>query len=80
MPFGKHKGESVETLPKGYLRWLKENVELRGELRQAVDCVLAGRPMPTLVSTEEMIERIIKPIDAEQLRRLHEATRGANDR
>jgi uncharacterized protein (DUF3820 family) len=75
MPFGKHKGKPVEQVPKGYLRWLKTNVELRGPLAEAVDCVLAGKPIPKPVSIEELVEQIVKPFDLEQLRQLNETTR-----
>ncbi len=27
MPWGKHKGEDLEDIPSGYLRWLAENCE-----------------------------------------------------
>ena len=27
MPWGKHKGEQLEDLDDGYLRWIAENVE-----------------------------------------------------
>lgn len=36
MPFGKYKGEYVYDLPIGYLEWLYDNIELRGDLQQAV--------------------------------------------
>jgi hypothetical protein len=26
MPFGKHKGEALEDIDEGYLRWIAENV------------------------------------------------------
>jgi uncharacterized protein (DUF3820 family) len=37
MPFGKHKGEYVCDLPIGYLEWLYDNIELNGDLAEAVD-------------------------------------------
>ena len=27
MPWGKHKGDDIEDVPSGYLRWLAENCE-----------------------------------------------------
>lgn len=27
MPWGKHKGEFIDQLPSGYLKWLAENCE-----------------------------------------------------
>jgi hypothetical protein len=36
MPFGKHKGLEIDSLPDGYLLWLRENIELREPLRTHV--------------------------------------------
>ena len=36
MPFGKYVGEYVCDLPIGYLEWIYENVELKGDLAEAV--------------------------------------------
>jgi len=38
--FGKHKGELVVDLDHGYLQWLYENVDLRGDLKDAVESLL----------------------------------------
>lgn len=27
MPFGKYRGKTIEELPSGYLRWMRDNVE-----------------------------------------------------
>jgi uncharacterized protein (DUF3820 family) len=40
MPFGKYKGEYVTDLPIKYLDWLYKNVELFGELEEAVNYML----------------------------------------
>lgn len=40
MPFGKHKGELISELPVDYLRWLRENTDLRGDLATAVELAL----------------------------------------
>jgi hypothetical protein len=50
MPFGKHKGQNVRTLPKKYLQWLARTVSLRGQLRNEVRNVLYGEPMPIVPS------------------------------
>lgn len=42
MPFGKHKGALVVELPPDYLRWLRENTDIRGELADAVELALEG--------------------------------------
>jgi len=37
MPFGKHKGEDIRTLPDGYLNWLYRSADLYGDLAAAVE-------------------------------------------
>ena len=36
MPFGKYKGESLLDIPVSYLEWVYYNIELNGDLEQAV--------------------------------------------
>jgi hypothetical protein len=43
MPFGKHKGKTIKSLPKGYLAWLSANCNLSDDLREAVQCALQGK-------------------------------------
>jgi hypothetical protein len=43
MPFGRHVGIEVADVPAGYLRWLRDNCELYGELADEVDEALAVR-------------------------------------
>jgi hypothetical protein len=45
MPFGKYKGEFLGDIPKSYLIWMMDNLDLRQPLK---DCVKA---------TVEMMER-----------------------
>lgn len=40
MPFGKHKGLALNTVPKGYLRWLSKQDSLQEDLRLSVQEVL----------------------------------------
>jgi hypothetical protein len=68
MPFGKHKGRPVETLPRSYLKWLERAVDLRGDLKDAVRSALHGEPIPTapdvddlVVDFETQLEAIKKP-------------------
>jgi hypothetical protein len=42
MPFGRHVHEPIQNIPRGYLRWLADNVELHGDLQRDVTAVLAG--------------------------------------
>ena len=44
MPFGKYKGEALEDIPIAYLNWLYENVELHGELEEAISEILYFQP------------------------------------
>lgn len=59
MPFGKHKGKSVETLPRRYLRWLQQNVELFGELKTAVEITLNGQTVPVEPELDDLIHHIV---------------------
>ncbi len=43
LPFGKHKGEALSTVPTDYLRWLIANCKLSSGLRAAVVESLAAR-------------------------------------
>lgn len=36
MPFGKYKGEQLLDIPASYLEWIYDNLELNGDLEQAV--------------------------------------------
>ena len=56
MPFGKHKGTSLEAIPKKYLWWLKNNCDLRGELKTAVEMQLGVSMMP--MDPLEQIEKM----------------------
>jgi len=37
MPFGKYEGQKIADIPLDYLEWLRENVELYGNVKKAVD-------------------------------------------
>jgi hypothetical protein len=43
MPFGKHCGEDIADIPTGYLRWLRDNTDLYGELADEVEAELDRR-------------------------------------
>lgn len=42
MPWGKHRGQPIDSLPRGYLRWLAERCEDE-EICEAADEELAHR-------------------------------------
>lgn len=56
MPFGKHKGRELNTLPQKYLRWLLRECSLSPQLKTAIRCVLAGEEIPP--TDGEILERI----------------------
>jgi uncharacterized protein (DUF3820 family) len=59
MPFGKHKGKPIETLPRTYLVWLQTNIELHGELKAAIEACLTGLPGKQDIAAR--VEAIVKP-------------------
>lgn len=40
MPFGRHRGEFIGDIPKSYLTWVVNNINLNGDLRNAVEDVI----------------------------------------
>lgn len=51
MPFGKHKGQEIHTIPHDYLLWFRDNIKnLNGDLLRAVIAGLDGKPFepPTI--------------------------------
>ena len=43
MPFGKYKDFQLEEIPRDYLKWISENLDLYGDLRIAIFDVLVGK-------------------------------------
>ena len=43
MPFGKYQGYKLEEIPKAYLKWVAESLDLYGELREAIFDELLGK-------------------------------------
>ncbi len=58
MPFGKYKGTPVGEIPRDYLRWLQDNVELRPQLAAAIRETLEG-------ASDESSRSASKPSKAE---------------
>jgi hypothetical protein len=46
MPFGKHKGKEFTAIPRGYLAWCLNNLELPVQLWRDIKATLAGEPLP----------------------------------
>lgn len=63
MPFGKHKGEPVASLPLPYCRWLNKNVSLRGELAEAIAARLGRQPANPVRTTQPTAVPVADPLD-----------------
>jgi len=65
LPFGRYKGRDITKVPRGYLRWMRDNVELTPLLAQAVKCVINKEPIDLdsvdMRTDEEKLADIIKP-------------------
>src|SRR5262245_5732357 len=62
MPFGKYKGFDVEDLPRSYLEWLWEHVDLYEPLRSEVEDAL-GHDGPRPCASSLPVE--LKPVAQE---------------
>lgn len=53
MPFGKHKGKTLDQVPAGYLGWLLDNVEsMYPETRRAIETYLGRAPSTPAPASE----------------------------
>ncbi|MCC7419821.1 MAG: DUF3820 family protein [Planctomycetaceae bacterium] len=48
MPFGKHKGQRIATIPRQYLVWLLDSGAARGGVKREVERVLGAKPTGTV--------------------------------
>ncbi len=80
MPFGKHRGQAVSTLPRQYLRWLADNVELKGQLKGEVQAALWGVPGDPQRGTNGSpdVETIVQDIQAQLAELEKERTAGGH--
>ncbi len=63
MPFGKHRGKSVHTLPRGYLRFLLTLDDLSDDLKTAVEAGIRGEQYdpPPVLDVDELVHEVCKP-------------------
>lgn len=84
MPFGKYKGEYVDSIPIEYLQWLLENVDLRNNLRMSV--LNALNRYETTDSQEkvgdrsQIVQAIIKTGYRELAKKFHPDVGGSNEK
>ncbi len=55
MPFGKHRGKEITEIPRGYLKWLENNVTIQGELAEEVYAVVRGIPRRPVKNVEDVV-------------------------
>ena len=64
MPFGKFRGFSIQDIPRDYLSWLWENVDLYGRLKDEVSkFILSESHLPELdylVSDSNRLKRVYR--------------------
>jgi hypothetical protein len=78
MPFGQHKGRTIEQLPDDYLDWLHGLGDLRPRLRAAVDAEIARRrPARGMVAT--LADEIVTTGYRHVARRCHPDTGGSHE-
>ena len=51
MPFGRHKGQEIDSLPQDYLNWLRNNLHLTGKVAEQIDRALGHEPDPNRTDT-----------------------------
>jgi hypothetical protein len=44
MPFGRHKGQEIASLPQDYLEWIRSNLHLTGPVAEEIDRALGHVP------------------------------------
>jgi hypothetical protein len=44
MPFGRHKGQEIASLPQDYLEWIRSNLHLTGPVAEEIDRALGHDP------------------------------------
>jgi hypothetical protein len=57
MPFGKYKGQQVEDIPDGYLRWALENCNLTADLQKEMEDQLGAREGQGIVRDKSILDR-----------------------
>lgn len=71
MPFGKHKGQDMATLPQNYLRWIVDTFD-DGEIKAEAERILSGPDIALereSKSLEEQANEILGEKPIELLRR-----------
>ena len=65
MPFGRYKDRDITKVPRGYLRWLRDNADLTPQLAYFMKCVINKEPIDLgavdMRTDEEKLADIIKP-------------------
>jgi hypothetical protein len=54
MPFGKHRHQRIDHIPRGYLRWVLATCDLSPSLRDDIEAVVAQKPLPRSLDEQVM--------------------------
>lgn len=66
MSFGKYKGNELDQIPKGYLKWVMANCSINDELKSAIEAITG--PVAKPLSDEEKLIELCKQYEKEQAR------------
>ena len=74
MPFGKHEGKAIDDIPRGYLRWLKTNISLFGDLEAAINSALNQSPGPAKIERDRVISEAVGYFPSTNNKKNHETS------
>jgi hypothetical protein len=80
MPFGKHKGKELESIPHDYLIWLLDNAELRSDtLKNEIEKILGINEDAHVGIDREQIKNAMQEWYRELCKQFHPDAGGSHE-